>query len=58
MGYYEITLRYDGGLTDRYLIFAESQADVKTRLHEALRDCSYEYDIVSIEKSNIDGIIN
>jgi hypothetical protein len=57
MGYYEITLRYDGGLTDRYLIFAESKADVKTRLHEALRDCSYAYEIMHIEKSNIDGII-
>ncbi len=57
MGYYEITLQYDDGIMDRYLIFAESKEDVKTRLHASLRDCSYVYEIVCIEKSNIDGII-
>jgi hypothetical protein len=58
MGYYEIVLRYDDGLSDRYMIFAESRDAVKQKVREALRNCQYDYDIESIEKSNIDGIIN
>jgi hypothetical protein len=58
MGYYEIVLRYDDGLSDRYMIFAESRDVVKQKVREALQNCQYDYDIESIEKSNIDGIIN
>jgi hypothetical protein len=56
MGYYEIVLSYDD-CVDRYLIFGESINDVKERIKERFKDSLFEYEVISINKSDIIGVL-
>jgi hypothetical protein len=57
IGYYEVTLRYDGDCVDIYLMFGESIDDIKEKINKFFKDCLYEFEIISIRKSNIVGVI-
>jgi hypothetical protein len=57
IGYYEVTLRYDGDCVDIYLMFGESIDNIKEQINKFFKDSLYEFEIISIRKSNIVGVI-
>ena len=57
IGYYEVTLRYDGDCVDIYLMFGESIDNIKEQINKFFKDSLYEFEIISIRKSNIIGVI-
>ena len=57
IGYYEVTLRYDGDCVDIYLMFGESIDNIKEQIDKFFKDSLYEFEVISIRKSNIVGVI-